>query len=66
MNHCVPDFEFEMDDDEYPMPTASGLPRQKKPCPRRRYHGALVAKRPGRDAEPESTASKKTAPREVH
>ncbi|KAK4281372.1 hypothetical protein QN277_012875 [Acacia crassicarpa] len=31
MNHCVPDFEFEMDDDEYPMPTASGLPRQKKP-----------------------------------
>ncbi|KAI4300115.1 hypothetical protein L6164_033529 [Bauhinia variegata] len=30
-NHCVPDFEIEMDDDEYPIPTSSGLTRLKNP-----------------------------------
>ncbi|KAI9104204.1 hypothetical protein K1719_023040 [Acacia pycnantha] len=33
ISHCVPHFEFEMDDDEYPMPTASWLPRQKPSVP---------------------------------
>ncbi|KAF7818502.1 transcription factor PIF1 isoform X1 [Senna tora] len=32
MNHCVPDFEIDMDDDEYQIPSSSaGLPRPKKP-----------------------------------
>ena len=30
MNHCVPDFDIEMDDDEYPIPSSSGLARTKK------------------------------------
>lgn len=33
MNHCVPDFEIEMDEDEYPTIalSSSGFPRPKKP-----------------------------------